>query len=899
MKKILLICLFELFAGNIHAQSVNAFTDIQNIKRLIDDAKLNESGTSARKLTGVILSYYADRNIDVLADIKKTFGAELALIVEKTLKSRDYSKLAVYMASNLTKTDFDAAGTTISELNELANKYTDNATKLATVLNYLKNKFPDVKKLVDQQGKLDQLTALMLTIKPIKNNLDTAITSKFKAQFSHSIDSLLAQGGLLNIDELDGAIIKLTDYQLHFTDYTSLTTAIDRLKIIVDLILTNKPNVMQSFLTSRGSGGIPVLDAAAINTAIGQIPQATLLPEAEKSIVSGSNTVEMKLVDAVAILLIEHAKKDLLMVFFQKIRSEAAKQPLLLDMFPHTYALLGEYPIYELPKFGRLWSHAIAEDLVDLPNNVAHGAYIQNRPEIIRSSAFNVFIDIIQIANRVKMRTTLPAMVNYYAANPDSLRTPYINDTFKALKMVFQECVTKDDIGKYVLIKPDALDQLNVNEMKIMLGMLAAKYPDVFSRFRDTFSPDNQAQVATLRRYLNNILTLVNNFNQTAVQPGSDSNKIQNNSSVFWDVLGELLKTANNSTIIKSVAADHAAFFKVAENCLNIYRQVEQKNYSAMVHESLQLIVTLTPQRFSAASLLVKTWKLDKDKQSAIFANMIQNFAKTDILISGEHKPGDVDQLKTLAKEIFATEGAKEILTSASADAFYEQILRLYNNAKVLPQGNKLINNAFINNLSRIGQFWTDVLSAQKSTELSAVIETYAVQPSSYLIKRNTRASVSFNAYLGAYFGSEWVQNTIKPVFGISAPIGVSFNWGFHRKEKVISEKSFLGRAGKLKSLNGASFSLNLSIVDIGAVASYRINNGNDGPLPQNFSVGQLLAPGLSLSYGIKGIPLSVSVGGQLTPQLRSLNNATQPQPSFRAYAGLFYDLPFHTFSMR
>jgi len=48
----------------------------------------------------------------------------------------------------------------------------------------------------------------------------------------------------------------------------------------------------------------------------------------------------------------------------------------------------------------------------------------------------------------------------------------------------------------------------------------------------------------------------------------------------------------------------------------------------------------------------------------------------------------------------------------------------------------------------RTGEFFTDVLSASDSKQLSKVIESYAMPPSSYKIKRNTRYSVDLDAYV-------------------------------------------------------------------------------------------------------------------------------------------------------
>lgn len=896
MKKILTTALLLIAATISWAQTAKihtAFTDVDSIKQYLQHASADANlkpNTSDKAIASIVIAYFKDRNVDLSKEVANNFGPRIARVVQKVLNNHDYVAIGKYIDSNFTAIQ-NLTRTPYATYHDSFTKYISNLAARQPIADSLQKFIGDGQKIIDQADKLASLKKVDADVISASALADTVLGKA-------TVMKLLSATSFKDEPSLAAAIVKLTAYQNYYHQYQALNQAITATEhIIWQLFKLNDQFYAGYFTSAQSNTAQAVLNDSYIASNIGVVPQPTVFLEADKTIpASNDNNLETKIADALAILLIEHAKQDLLLMFFQKLRAEVARQPLLLDMFPHTYALLGEYPIYELPKFGTLWSHAIAEDLVALPQDIAQGKYVASRTEITGSQEFLLFNDIINIAGRVKMKTTFSSMVNYYSANPDELKNPYINWAFITLKMVYQECVKLKD-GKPALLTAADLESYTDDDIQMMLGMLASKYPAVFKNFIHPFTASDASQLNQLRKYLVNILMIINNFN-TAI-PGVAANKTGDGiKSPFWDTMRELLNTLETTDLIKP-DSHIKQYLAIAGTCLGIYDDAEQKNYSAMVHESLGLIADLLPEKYSTAVLLIKTWKLDKDKAAAVFAQMTAYFNQIDIIINKtEHAASDIAQLADLAGRVYQVPGAADLLVYSTVAEFKAELLDLYNRALHSSLANNSAKNTFIYSLSRIGQFWSDVEAAKNSTDLANVIQTYAVQPSSYLIKRNTRASISFNAHLGTYAGLEYAPAP-KPVFGLSAPIGLSFNWGFHQSTDQVNEATFIGRDGRKKMLTGSCFSLNFSIVDIGAVASYRINNGNEGPLPKNFNFGQLLAPGLTIGYSIKGIPLMISMGAELTPELRSLATDPQPQPAIRLFAGLFYDLPFHTFSMR
>lgn len=208
--------------------------------------------------------------------------------------------------------------------------------------------------------------------------------------------------------------------------------------------------------------------------------------------------------------------------------------------------------------------------------------------------------------------------------------------------------------------------------------------------------------------------------------------------------------------------------------------------------------------------------------------------------------------------------------------------------------------------------FLNDVMLTTEPKQLAKVVESYALPPGSYKRKRNSWFSVDLNAYVGVYWGREKVKRDqpggsniteIASVYGVTAPIGLSFSKTFGKKlqagdtltEDMIRnpDKIKVGRKN-VWVRRPMTWTLGISIVDLGAVVSYQFNNKNlDKGLPQKVTWEQFLSPGIKLGYGISGTPLVVSAGWQYTPQLRSFSdNPSSQNSASRMYLALLFDLP-------
>lgn len=264
-------------------------------------------------------------------------------------------------------------------------------------------------------------------------------------------------------------------------------------------------------------------------------------------------------------------------------------------------------------------------------------------------------------------------------------------------------------------------------------------------------------------------------------------------------------------------------------------------------------------------------------------------------------------------------------------------------------------------NLLLYGNFMVNVLNAQNAEEVRQAIEAVALPVGASRIKKNTLSSISINAYPGLYTGGEWLLNAGEAdhqaaavSFGFTAPVGLAFNWGLRRSATPDEiRRARLGRAlerqravglvpaatadttqgdslsldsldagtrslqavedastprafrqdgiGRWQTLRESSLSLFLSVVDLGAVVSYRLSQNQAEGLPDNITLRQVFAPGLFVAYGFKRAPISLMLGTQYTPELRQVDASqlTTKYNALRVSLTLAVDIPMFNLFVR
>jgi len=234
------------------------------------------------------------------------------------------------------------------------------------------------------------------------------------------------------------------------------------------------------------------------------------------------------------------------------------------------------------------------------------------------------------------------------------------------------------------------------------------------------------------------------------------------------------------------------------------------------------------------------------------------------------------------------TEKLKESTETKSGDAPGKNLL----------ENDLAASQDLLSKLARYGAFMTTVASAKSAGEVETAIETAALPSGSSRIKRETPFNVSLNAYTGLFIGYEQISGMTSSGFqinnfGVAAPVGVAISTGGH---------SFLGMFPKNEG--HWSYSAFFSLLDLGAVASFRFQNSDSVAQVPTIKLQDIFSPGLFLSVGFPKCPLSLNIGAQVGPNLRSVSatengtivNKYQENVYWRFSAALVVDIPIFNF---
>jgi len=143
--------------------------------------------------------------------------------------------------------------------------------------------------------------------------------------------------------------------------------------------------------------------------------------------------------------------------------------------------------------------------------------------------------------------------------------------------------------------------------------------------------------------------------------------------------------------------------------------------------------------------------------------------------------------------------------------------------------------------------FAANLASATTSDEVKEAIDAIALPPGSYSVKRNSAINIALNGYIG--YG--WDRRDKKEYAqGIYAPVGLSISTG-------------LGRKGL------SAVTLFASIIDVGAIASYRLHDDQaTGDLKQDVRLESIVSPSAQIFIGIPYTPIVAGIGWRKTPKL-------------------------------
>jgi len=158
-----------------------------------------------------------------------------------------------------------------------------------------------------------------------------------------------------------------------------------------------------------------------------------------------------------------------------------------------------------------------------------------------------------------------------------------------------------------------------------------------------------------------------------------------------------------------------------------------------------------------------------------------------------------------------------------------------------------------IEKILKYGNFMASVVKAESGEDVENALEAAALPAGSFSLKQKSALNISVNGYIGYAWDFNRVFKDIH-ARGVYAPVGISISTGSRKK--------------------GPTFSGFVSLIDVGGIAAYRLQDSNTDNLKQEVRLESIFSPSAQIFVEpIRGFPLAVGCGWRKTPKLFYSNN--------------------------
>lgn len=355
------------------------------------------------------------------------------------------------------------------------------------------------------------------------------------------------------------------------------------------------------------------------------------------------------------------------------------------------------------------------------------------------------------------------------------------------------------------------------------------------------------------------------------------------------DALPETAKT--------NIRRESARWLFVSRASADLYVNVRTRDYSSAIINTISIIDTVLSTSIAAQlDTLKKEADAAMQDMEQILAGSNTSAKQQKALKSAmeEHiANGDAISLTKLkAKPALSSIPENALKQALTAILLQEAIAQLKAKGKVREA------------VLKYGSFMAAVANAQSSDDVKAALEATVLPAGSYSVKRETNFNVSVNGFVGPYGGYEYLPALKKtpwaPSAGFTAPVGIAFSWG-NINNGQRRETPVLRRRSNGSKIGGQSISVFVSLIDIGAVASFRLGN-DSSKVSSEIKLKNIVSPGLYLYWGLPKYPVSIGIGGQIGPQLRRVtasNVDIDENYYLRFGLNVVVDIPFYNIYSR
>jgi hypothetical protein len=679
-------------------------------------------------------------------------------------------------------------------------------------------------------------------------------------------------------------------------------------------------------------------------------PQASTYKAGAHGMQDMNFPTQTEIIDAIAVYLARRTKEEAALFLIESLNKVLRSDELAKDLFPQTAKLMQTQEASTSPKFGAKWRNAIATDYINLPQNIARSPFIESRFSNTENKKY--FNDAVTFAGYVSKKYSFIDIARTLFADPAKLQGKWSSIGVNALHIINQELY--DTLTHNYWISPQEFFQLDTTQLRCLYDLIRIKYRGkVSDKARSMFDrpAELKSRIVQVGRSYTELLTMLQQF--FAAQQAARSNEAAGAKDGFWDTQRNLVDFLLTQPMVQLMPKERKAIELFQKGFL-VYDYISNKNFIAAADNVLDVIAALTSgtpkQLINLTAKELATYQADASRvyeliqksnngfQNILLINTIREqvplddslreetissrldyggtqkamvasiFKERPVLSPSEFSAALREAFRHHSKELdesyrqfLYTHGelsrsARSNIADLNGKLLYPKSKHLTDNLAHVSRATSLQNTSYFKWLTNFSELLTEIAGTRDGESLANVIEAYALPTGSYRLKRNSGFSLDLNAYAGAYYGQERIdgQNSYRSVYGITAPVGLAFSIGTAKGNKVAQheDRTFLNRKGKIKRRTQSSWTIDLTVIDVGAILSYRFGNSESSEqgLPKEVKWSQVISPGVNLRYGLKGTPLCFGIGAQKSAELRTIKD--EQKGALRFHFTAAFDLP-------
>jgi len=667
-----------------------------------------------------------------------------------------------------------------------------------------------------------------------------------------------------------------------------------------------------------------------------------------------NSTFQSNLIDALGTLIAERFKEDVTIMYIEKFK-KALKTgkykeiyKIIEKLLPEIYNLVDRNDPFTYLSLGKEWKAAFEKDIENLPKHIVH--YLKTSDFFNKESklypylefAFEISDKLINGYHPVEILNYLDIL--YKEKKEENSEKEFYKTFYKTIHFLnlvqlnlhkhrsgsssneeeFSGWVSFSDLKNLMVQKIE-----KNNRVTYFLALIYFQDKTFFDeeyigkrKFLVWLKETEKLFTKRIRPFYQ-IMVKINEFDKKSKGTSEDYAQYM---QLALDVLKETYEIISSQSTDKTPGVKRG--FRIAQKCLDIYKSIYKNDYKNLISQTLFILREIdeavlensSDKKYLSelnANVSKEIEKLKNDKVYEDLKNKNSSIKEKIELLKEPDKSGDRSYSEKITKVLELNKRLKEeiegLISGLEKQENRNEDDKNKCKLKVLKELKETIEEytkryklqKFIGALVKYGAFIEGIANAKNSMDMKKVIAAVILPRGSFFKKRTSTFSLTIAVHPGVFIGGERLSNVGDinqaggvpgnapnnninkintrewgMVTGFTAPLGVEFCWGSKKSECFIS-----------------SCGIFLSVIDLGAVVSYRLTKSSDdyNGMPDKITFKQIFSPGASLNFGIKSSPITFRVGAQYTPEIRKIKEEEiimDEKKSWRFFAGFSWDIP-------